>query len=125
MKLEEELIRCREWIQSALDKGGDTHNFKDVVDGIMKGDFQLWLGANGCAVTEIVVYPNKKVLHVFLAGGDQGQGIEQITDMHDDAMAWSKQQGCDGMTVAGRKGWKKVLKSKGWSEQFTTLIKEF
>jgi hypothetical protein len=45
--------------------------------------------------------------------------------MHDDAMAWSKQQGCNGMTVAGRKGWKKVLKSKGWSEQFTTLIKEF
>jgi hypothetical protein len=125
MKLEEELIRCRKWIQSALDKGGDTHNFKDVVDGIMKGDFQLWLGANGCAVTEIVVYPNKKVLHVFLAGGDQGHGIEQITDMHDDAVAFGKEQGCDGMTVTGRRGWKKVLASKGWTEQFTTLLKEF
>jgi len=29
------------------------------------------------------------------------------------------------MTVAGRKGWKKVLESRGWSEQFTTLLKEF
>ena len=125
MKLEEELIRCKDWIQSALNKGGNTHDFQDIVDGIISGHMQLWGGANGCAVTEIVVYPNKKVLHVFLAGGDQGQGIEQITDMHDDAMAWSKQQGCNGMTVAGRKGWKKVLKSKGWSEQFTTLIKEF
>ena len=86
---------------------------------------QLWLGANGCAVTEIVVYPNKKVLHVFLAGGDQGQGIEQITDMHDDAMAWGKAQGCDGMTVTGRRGWKKILQPKGWTEQFTTLLKEF
>jgi len=45
--------------------------------------------------------------------------------MHDDAMAWGKLQGCDGMTVAGRKGWKKVLQSRGWSEQFTTLLKEF
>ena len=125
MSLEEELIRCKDWIQSALNKGGDTHDFKDIVDGIMSGNFQLWLGANGCAVTEIVVYPNKKVLHVFLAGGDQGQGIEQITDMHDDAMAWGKQQGCDGMTVAGRRGWKKVLASRGWKEQFTTLLKEF
>ena len=125
MSLEDELIRCKDWIQSALNKGGDTHDFKDVVDGIMSGNFQLWLGTNGCAVTEIVVYPNKKVLHVFLAGGDQGQGIEQITDMHDDAMAWGKQQGCDGMTVTGRRGWKKVLASKGWKEQFTTLLKEF
>ena len=125
MSLDDELIRCKDWIQSALNKGGDTHDFKDVVDGIMSGNFQLWLGTNGCAVTEIVVYPNKKVLHVFLAGGDQGQGIEQITDMHDDAMAWGKQQGCEGMTVTGRRGWKKVLASKGWKEQFTTLLKEF
>lgn len=125
MTLEEELTRCKEWIQSALNKGGDTHNFADVVKGIKSGNMQLWLGANGCAVTEIVVYPNKKVLHVFLAGGDQGQGIEQITDMHDDAMAWGKQQGCDGMTVTGRRGWKKILASRGWKEQFTTLLKEF
>ena len=45
--------------------------------------------------------------------------------MHDDARAWGKQQGCDGMTVTGRRGWKKVLASKGWKEQFTTLLKEF
>jgi|TARA_R100000951_G_scaffold90672_1_gene78968 hypothetical protein len=125
MKLEEELIRCREWIQSALNKGGNTHEFKDIVDGIISGNMQLWLGANGCAITEIVVYPNKKVLHVFLAGGDKGLGIEQITDMHDDAIEFGKQQGCVGMTVTGRKGWKKVLQSRGWSEQFTTLLKEF
>ena len=125
MKLEEELIRCKDWIQSALNKGGNTHEFKDIVDGIISGNMQLWLGANGCAVTEIVVYPNKKVLHVFLAGGDKGLGIEQITDMHDDAIEFGKQQGCVGMTVTGRKGWKKVLQSRGWSEQFTTLLKEF
>jgi len=125
MTLAEELLRCQKWIQAALNKGGDTHDFKDVVDGVLSGNMQLWLGANGCAITEIVVYPNKKVLHVFLAGGDQGQGIEQITDMHDDAIAWGKAQGCNGMTVTGRRGWKKILQPKGWTEQFTTLLKEF
>ena len=125
MTLDQELDRCKDWIQSALNKGGDTHNFQDVVDGVLSGHMQLWLNDNGCAVTELVVYPNKKVLHVFLAGGDKGQGIKQVTDMHDDAVEWGKQQGCVGMTVTGRKGWKKVLKSKGWSEQFTTLLKEF
>ena len=125
MSITEDLMRGKAWIESALKKGGNTHNFKDIVDGVMSGDFQLWMGSNGCAVTEIVVYPNKKVLHVFLAGGEQGQGIEQITDMHDDAMAWGKAQGCDGMTVTGRRGWKKILQPKGWTEQFTTLLKEF
>ena len=125
MKIHDELIKARDWIESALIKGGNTHNFKDIVDGVISGHMQLWMGANGCAVTEIVVYPNKKVLHVFLAGGDKGLGIEQITDMHDDAIEFGKQQGCVGMTVTGRKGWKKVLQSRGWSEQFTTLLKEF
>ena len=125
MNITEELMRGKAWIESALKKGGETHDFKDIVDGVLSRHMQLWMGENGCAVTEIIVYPNKKVLHVFLAGGDKGYGIKQITDMHDDAMAWGKQQGCDGMTVAGRKGWKKVLQSKGWSEQFTTLLKEF
>ena len=45
MKLEEELIRCKDWIQSALNKGGNTHEFKDIVDGIISGNMQLWLGA--------------------------------------------------------------------------------
>jgi hypothetical protein len=125
MNITEELMRGKAWIESALKKGGNTHDFVDIVDGVMSGHMQLWMGKNGCAVTEIVVYPNKKVLHVFLAGGNKGYGIKQITDMHDDAMAWGKQQGCEGMTVAGRKGWKKVLQKKGWSEQFTTLLKEF
>ena len=125
MKIHDELIKARDWIESALIKGGNTHNFKDIVDGVISGHMQLWMGANGCAVTEIVVYPNKKVLHVFLAGGDKGHGIKQITDMHDDAVTWGKAQGCTGMSVAGRKGWKKVLQKKGWSEQFTTLLKEF
>jgi hypothetical protein len=125
MNIQEELIRCRDWIQSALAKGGDTHDFKDIVDGVLSGHMQLWFGTNGCAVTEIIVYPNKKVLHIFLAGGDKGHGIGQLTDMNDDAIAWAKAQGCDGMTIAGRRGWKKVLESKGWSEQNTTLLKEF
>jgi len=121
MNIKDDLLRCREWIQSALDKGGDTHGFVDVVDGVMSGHMQLWSGAKGCAVTEIVVYPNKKVLHVFLAGGK----LEQITDMHQDAVKWAKTQGCEGMTLSGRKGWLKILNKDGWKEQQVVMVKEF
>ena len=123
--IQQELLKARKWIESALNKGGDTHSYKDIVDGVISGHMQLWMGAKGCAVTEIVVYPNKKVLHVFLAGGEQGHGIKQITDMHDDAVKWGKAQGCSAMSISGRKGWKRVLEEKGWKQQFTTLAKEF
>ena len=67
MNITEELMRGKDWIESALKKGGNTHDFVDIVDGVMSGHMQLWMGKTGCAVTEIVVYPNKKVLTRFLS----------------------------------------------------------
>ncbi len=53
MKLEEELIRCKDWIQSALNKGGNTHDFKDIVD------------AFNCA---IALAPNKESYNATASG---------------------------------------------------------
>ena len=57
---------------------------------------------------------------MFLAGGE----LDQIVDMESSAAVFAKQQGCHGMSLAGRKGWSKVLKEHGWNEAFTTLAKE-
>lgn len=116
----DELERCRPWIEAALDRSGGTHLFEDVVDSIMSGHMQFWPAEDSCAVTEIIVYPRKKVLHVFLAGGK----LETIVSMNESAVEWAKSIGCQGMSIAGRKGWIKVLKSKGWKEQFTNLSLE-
>ena len=121
MSVKEELLRCRGWLQGALDEGGKTHSFIDVAEAVISGNMQLWSAKKGCVVTEIIVYPNKKVLHVFLAGGK----LEQITDMQDDVVKWAKAQGCKGMTLAGRKGWKKVFQDDGWKENHIFLEKEF
>lgn len=112
-----ELDRCRSWIEAALEYSGGTHDFADIVGGVVEGRMQLWAGDKACAITEIIVYPKKKVLHTFLAGGDK----EQIRDMQDSAMAWGKQQGCTAMSIAGRRGWLRELRPDGWKEQFTTL----
>ena len=66
------------------------------------------------------MFPKKKIFHVFLAGGE----MDQIVDMNDSAAQFAKAQGCDGMSIAGRKGWSRVLKNEGWTESFTTLAKE-
>ena len=58
--------QIQDWIEAALEYSGGTHVYQDIVDAIGEGRMQLWLGERGCAVTEIVVFPRKKVLHVFL-----------------------------------------------------------
>lgn len=116
----DELIRCKPWLEAALELSGGTHTLDDVVQAIIKGEMQFWPAPKGCAVTEIVNYPRKKVLHIFLAGGE----MEQIIDMDDSAVEFAKMNGCTGMSIAGRKGWKRVLKDKGYEETFTVLGKD-
>lgn len=114
-EIQSELLRCRKWIEAALEYSSGTHEFVDVVDGVLTGKMQLWPGERGCLVTEIVSYPRKKVLHIFLAGGK----LDQLLDMYDAVSAFGQMNGCDRMTLAGRPGWRKVLPE--WSRDFTVL----
>lgn len=112
-----DMLKIRGWIADALEYSGGTHTVDDVVEGIVSGRMQLWPAERGCAVTEVISYPRKKVLHVFLAAGE----MDQIVDMLDSAKAWGRDQGCDAFTIAGRKGWKRVLAKHGFQETFTVL----
>ena len=117
----DELTRCRAWIEAALEYSGGTHNFDDVAEGLASGKMQLWPAPKGCIVTEIVVYPRKKVLNVFLGGGE----LEQIMDMHQDVITWAKSQGCEALAMTGRFGWKKPLERHGWKTMHSSYVKEF
>lgn len=112
--------QIRDWIEAALQHAGGTHTFDDVVASLNAGRMQLWPAERGCAVTEIVVYPQKKVLHVFLAAGD----MDQILVGFDTVAAWAREQGCTAMTMSGRLGWQRVLRSEGWEPTMVTMEKD-
>jgi len=109
--------QIREWINDALEYSAGTHTFDDVLDGIRAGRMQLWPAERGCAVTEIVVYPQKKVLHVFLAAGE----MDQLFDMIDEAAEWGRRQGCTSMSLAGRLGWQRAMKPLGWEAKMVVM----
>ena len=119
-ELDQELERCRKWIEAALEYSGGTHDFDDIVRMVKANILQFWPAADACAITEIIEYPKKKVLHIFLAGGN----MDTIVDMNESAEYFAKLNGCTGMSIAGRKGWSKVLSKKGYKEAFTTLGKD-
>jgi hypothetical protein len=115
-------IHYEDLIKEALEHSHGTYNIADVFDSIMNGDSQFWPGKNSVAITQIVQYPRKKILHCFLAAGD----IEEIALMEEDAVLWAKSQGCSALTLTGRAGWaKSFLKNKGYTCSQVQMTKEF
>jgi hypothetical protein len=116
-----ELNRCRQWVEDALEYSGGTHSFDDIAAGVLAKKFQLWPNHNSAVVTEIVVYPNTKNLHFFLAGGN----LDELKMMRPHIEAWGKSIGCTRVTLAGRKGWERTfLKDEGYEPQWFVLSKE-
>lgn len=110
----------RKHIEAALEYSGGTHLFEDVKEAILDGRMQLWPAPNSCAVTEIVEYARKKVVHVFLAGGQMDEVVDGIESVAD----WGRQQGCQSMTISGRKGWERILDKSGFRPVMVVMEKE-
>lgn len=107
-------------LEIALAHGGDTHSVEDVLQQIERGDARLWLGEDALIVTEIHDYPQRKVLHFWLATGE----IASVVALSNTILAEGKKMGCAQATLAGRKGWERVLGADGWSPMLRVMSKE-
>lgn len=106
-----ELSAYRTLIESALDKGFNTHNYEDVAAMVASGALQFWPGVASVICTEIIEHPRRRVANVFLAAGDLAQ-IKAMTPIIED---WAREHGCSLAVFAGRKGWEKTfLSARGW-----------
>jgi hypothetical protein len=118
---EEEFERLRHHVAAALEYSGGTHKVEDIAEGIRREQFQLWPGKNSVVVTEIIVYPQLKDLHYFLAGGD----LDELRLMRPIIESWGKEIGCSRVSLAGRKGWERTfLKGEGYEPKWFILCKD-
>lgn len=113
------LSRVRPLLEPALAYCGGTHEWGDVADGILAGRLQLWPGERAALVTELQAYPRKRVVHVFLAGGE----LEDVLAFQPSLDAWARAQGATGLTMTGRPGWARVLPGLGWARAGTTMAR--
>lgn len=105
-----EWVRCKPWIEAALEYTHGTHTIEDVELGIEQARFQFWPGQKSAAVTEVVEYPRAKALNIWLCGGD----VEELLEMVPSWESFAKYLECDRLAGGGRVGWNKFLKSHGW-----------
>lgn len=100
----QEMERCREYIEAAL-KVYDTHDFEDIVVGVVGGRFDFWSAPDGCIVTEFLEFPKYRALNVFLVGGN----LKTVMKMRKTIEAFGKETGCRKLTGSGRKGWARIF----------------
>jgi hypothetical protein len=104
--------RCAPWLQDALDAAGNWFALEDVKKVVLEGKAYFYPGMKAALVTEVRIYPRKRIYNCWLAGGD----LEEIKKAFVPTIRMqAKKLQCDLITVQGRPGWKKVfnLKQRG------------
>ncbi len=90
--------RARPHIEDALAHAGGTHAIEDVLGGIAEGRLQLWVGDRCAGVSEILNFPRRRVLNLFLAGGD----MAEMRTLQAGLEAFARGSGCQAAMFSGR-----------------------
>jgi hypothetical protein len=115
------------FLEPAVRRGVDGRTMVDVLDGVINGDYLLWLVTEdstviAACVTEIVVYPRHKVLVLPWCGG---KGMKRwLRGGFDIAERYAKDVGCSHLEIPGRRGWSRILNKMGWSAGYTLYRRE-
>ena len=94
------------------------------LEALTHGDMQLWIATedsnmHSVMVTQIVTYPQKKILRVISIAGSDFKRLYEFNDMVE---SFAIKTGCSGMELWGRKGWKKLLPD--WESNYIVYSKD-
>jgi hypothetical protein len=104
----------------ALKAGGDTHTLEDLLDEIKAGKKQSFVKGNTWAITQVLDFPRKRVLELFMVVGE----AKDLPELQTEIVEYGKHIGADFVRTQGRLGWKKLAKELGWKPVMTLYIKE-
>ena len=80
----------------------------EVLADLAANRAHLWLGDGAAMVLQLLRPP--PVAHIWLAGGD----LAGLMAMRGGLEAWARSQGCEAITINGRRGWQRVLGPFGY-----------
>jgi len=99
-------------IEEALAIDG-THAWDDVQEMLVRGDAQIFWNENGAWITEIMVAPQRRWLHVWVIAGQLPGAME----LQDTVERFALTHGLSRMVATTRPGWLALSDKPGW-EQF-------
>lgn len=114
-------------IAAALPRACGRLTLSSCWAGVAQGKFTLWiLGKQGriysVALSEVLAFPEKKVLSVFLYAGDRRR-VQHLWPIVEEV---AKALECAEIQIAGSRAWARVAPqfARGFKEAFTVYTKE-
>lgn len=89
----------------------------DVVAMLAANQATLWCGERSAMVMQLLTPP--PTLHIWHAGGD----MDDLLTLRGGMEAWGRSQGCEQITINGRRGWARVLAPFGYEPDGEELRK--
>jgi hypothetical protein len=122
------LDQCWPKIEGYIEKAAEytygRFTASNIYDLVIDGDYELWIAFNGAdikgaVVTNVVTYPQRKLLCMQFCGG------EDLASWKDPMLMllrrFAKDVGCDGIESTARPGWAKIFQNDGFSAHWVTF----
>lgn len=111
------------FIQKAAKYTYGRYTTDNIYDMVSEGEYQLWVAIEdtefkGAVVTNIITYPQRKLLGMQFCGGEELVKWKQ--PMLDLLKRFAKDAGCEGIESTGRPGWAKVFQNDGYKATWVT-----
>ena len=105
-------------LERALKIGDSPYSVEQLAEAIERGRFKLFYTANSVLVCEMTQFPAYRTMGLFLAAGD----MQECLELEVRACEWGRENGCAAATTVGRRGWLRVLESRGWKPSKNIML---
>lgn len=106
-------------IERLLLHSGGEWALSDFMELIYSSKIQLFDYQGILILTEVQIFPQKRILHVWGVEGDSA--LEKLPEIVDWVKELARALDCVELRCQGRKGWERALHSQGASVLYTTL----
>jgi hypothetical protein len=97
-------------LERALDYQGGLYALSDILERIADGRMQSWVEGNSWAITQISVFPRRRLLEIVAAVGDLGA----CRILHGRILQFANDMNVDLVAAYGRMGWTRDADRNGW-----------
>lgn len=120
IQLMNDILAWQPHIERALRDLDGMYTFNDVVARVLRQEIHFMDFGDCCVFMQVETFPGYKQYHCFLACG-AFEGLLRVEPVLTDM---AKRLGCKYFSLAGRKGWERMLKNHGWKHVVTVMHKE-
>lgn len=108
-------------VTDAIEASNEPYTLEEVFGRIRNKQATIFAGERSILICELLHHNGVVTGNGWLGAGDMA---ELIADLRPQAEAWAESNGASAITIDGRNGWQRPLKSHGYHVDTVTLRKE-